>query len=219
MKILKQIIMKTKAIKLTAVLMILTVSVFAAGNFGVTKPTNDKTSTRAGVYPVAKDMVEIRVVKPAEDVVNLEVYNESGKNVYKTSLINGMNIRVSHDIKEFPVGLYTYKISEDGKLIYSSMILKTRETILKCSPENEHATAYISQSSSNKVEVNFIQVPGTETRVEARDEAGNVVLSHLLNDEKAHRFTENISAYPSGQFIFTVFAGDERIAEKSIVKK
>jgi hypothetical protein len=211
--------MKTIAIKLTAVLMILTVSVFAAGNFGGTKPTNDKNNTRAGVYPVAKDMVEIRVVKPAEDVVNLEVYNEAGSKVYETTIKNGMNIRVSHDIKEFPAGLYTYKISEDGKLIHNSMILKTRETILKCSPETDHATAYISQSGSNKVEVNFIQVRGTETRVEARDQAGNVVLSRLLNDEKAHRFTENISAYPAGEFIFTVYAGDERIAEKSIVKK
>ena len=211
--------MKTIAIKLTAVLMILTVSVFAAGNFGGTKPTNDKNNTRAGVYPVAKDMVEIRVVKPAEDVVNLEVYNEAGSKVYETTIKNGMNFRVSHDIKEFPAGLYTYKISEDGKLIHNSMILKTRETILKCSPETDHATAYISQSGSNKVEVNFIQVRGTETRVEARDQAGNVVLSRLLNDEKAHRFTENISAYPAGEFIFTVYAGDERIAEKSIVKK
>jgi hypothetical protein len=219
MKNLKQIIMKTKAIKLTAVLMILTVSVFAAGNFGGTKSANDKNSIRANVYPVSREMVEIRVAKPAEDVVNLEVYNEAGSKVYETIIKNGMNIRVSHDIKEFPAGLYTYKISEDGKLIHSSMILKTRETILKCSPENDHATAYISQSGSNKVEVNFIQVPGTETRVEARDQAGNVVLSRLLNDEKAHRFTENISAYPSGQFIFTVYAGDERIAEKSIVKK
>jgi hypothetical protein len=211
--------MKTIAIKLTAVMMILTVSVFAAGNFGGTKPGENKNSTRAGVYPVAKDMVEIRVVKPAEDVVNLDVYDEAGKKVYKTSLSNGMNIRISHDIKEFPVGLYTYKISEDGKLIHTSLILKTKETILKCSPENDKATAYISQSGSKKVEVNFIQVPGNETRVEARDEAGNIVLSKLLNDEKAHRFTENISAYPSGEFTFTVYAGDERIAEKSIVKK
>jgi hypothetical protein len=211
--------MKTIAIKLTAVMMILTVSVFAAGNFGGTKPGENKNSTRAGVYPVAKDMVEIRVVKSAEDVVNLDVYNEAGKIVYKTSLSTGMNIRISHDIKEFPVGLYTYKISEDGKLVHTSLILKTRETILKCSPENDKATAYISQSGSKKVEVNFLQVPGNETRVEARDEAGNIVLSKLLNDEKVHRFTENISAYPSGEFIFTVYAGDERIAEKSVIKK
>lgn len=211
--------MKTKAIKLTAVLMIMAVSVFAAGNFGGTKPAKDKSSSRANVYPVAKDMVEIRVVKSAEDVVNLEVYNESGSKVYETTLKSGMNLRVSHDIREFPQGLYTYKVSEDGKLIHTSLILKTRETILKCSPENENATAYISQNGSNKVEVNLVKVPGTETRVEARDQAGNVVLSRLLNDEKEHRFIENISAYPSGEFLFTVYAGDERIAEKSIVKK
>jgi len=64
--------MNTITIKLTAVLMILTVSVFAAGNFGGTKPGENKNSTRAGVYPVAKDMVEIRVVKSAEDVVTYQ---------------------------------------------------------------------------------------------------------------------------------------------------
>ena len=211
--------MKTIAIKLTAVLMILTISVFAAGNFGGTKSTNDKNSTRADVYPVAKDMVEIRVVKSAEDVVNLDVYNEAGSKVYETTIKNGMNISISHDINEFPLGVYIYNISEGEKLIHTSTILKTRETIIKCSPAGEKATAYISQSGNNKVEVNFIQVPGTETRVEARDQSGNVVLSRLLNDEKSHRFTENISDYTVGEFIFTVYAGDERIAEKSIVKK
>lgn len=211
--------MKTTALKLTAVLMILTASVFAAGNLGGTKPAKDKSSSRANVYPVAKDMVEIRVVKSAEDVVNLEVYNESGSKVYQTTLKSGMNLRVSHDIREFPQGLYTYKVTQDGKLIHTSLILKTRETILKCNPENENATAFISQNGSNKVEVNLVKVPGTETRIEARNQAGNLVLSRLLNDEKEYKFTENMSAYPSGEYLFTVYAGDERIAEKSIVKK
>jgi len=219
MKNLKQVVMKTKAIKLTAVLMLISFTVFAAGNFGGTKSANDKNSARANVYPVSKEMVEIRVAKPAEAILNLEVYNEVGKMIYSTTLKDGMNLRVSHDISVFPLGLYTYNISEGENLIHSSMILKTRETIIKCSPGYENATAYISQRSNNKVEVNLLKVPGTETRIEATDKAGNVVFSQMLANEKGYRFTENISDYPAGEFLFTVYADSERIAEKSIIKK
>jgi hypothetical protein len=219
MKILKLKDMKTKAMKLTAILMIFSISVFAAGNFGGTKSTKSKSKTYARICPVTKDMVDIRVVKSAGETLTLGVYNENGNKVYKTTLCNGMNIRISHDISDFPNGVYTYEILKEGRSVYTCLIMKTRETILKCGPDDENATAFISQHGKNKVEVCLIKNPGTKTRIEATDQSGKTVYSQNVTAENEHRITTDISDYPAGEFTFTVYAGNNRIAEKSIVKK
>jgi len=212
--------MKTKAIKLTVLLTILSLGVFAAGDFGLSKTAKkDKSTTHARIYPVTKDIVEIRVIKSAEDIVNLDVFNERGRKIYKTTITSGMNIRISHDISEFPEGVYIYKISEGEVTVFSAIILKTNETILKCSPESETANAYISQPGKNKVEINIVRLPGTETRIEAKNQEGTIVFLRKLTDEDEYKFTEDISGFPAGEFTYTVYAGDEQIAAKNIIKK
>jgi len=219
MKILKFKDMKTKAMKLTAIMMIFSISVFAAGNFGGTKASKSKPKTYVSIYPVTKDLVDIRVARSVGEILMLDVLNENGNIVYKTSIDKGMNIRISHNISDFPNGVYTYEILKDGRSVYTCLIMKTSETILKCSPDEEEATAFISQRGKNKVDVALIKNPGTETRIEGKDQSGNMVYLQNVSAENEHRFTADLADYPAGEFTFTVYAGNDRIAEKSILKK
>jgi len=108
--------MKTKAIQLTVVMMMLTATLFA-------QKANDKNVWTSMTLKGA-DKVEIRMVIPDKEVVVLNVFDNMGQKVFTTHFKNKKNLLVSHDISSFPSGVYTYEITNRKQVVSSTQIVK-----------------------------------------------------------------------------------------------
>lgn len=125
--------MKAKVIQLTIVLMMITASVFSQK-----ANTND---VWASIYLKGKDKVEVRIIKAANEVVMMNVYDQSGKNVLSRRIKKESNVLISHNIKPFPYGTYTYEIKSGREVLSSTQIIKSPNRDLVYKPLESLAEA------------------------------------------------------------------------------
>lgn len=130
-------IMKTKAIQMTAILMMLTASVFA--QVSSEKPEEGKVWTSMTLD--GQDKVELRMIKPADARVTLSVYDETHRCVFKKRITDKDNLLLSHDISNFPNGVYTYEVNRGKELVMETRIRKSSGRPLEYMPENSMAEA------------------------------------------------------------------------------
>lgn len=131
--------MKAKAIQITAILMILTFGVITNGN-----AENDKTEkTKVWTTFTLKgaNQVDIRLIKPAGLVVTISVYDNTRQKVFTKKIRKSDNILLTHDISDFPAGIYTYEIKNGKQLIKSCKIVKSTGNNLEYFPVGKDAKA------------------------------------------------------------------------------
>lgn len=124
--------MKTKAIQLTAILMIFTASVFA-------QSSNNENKIWTSMTLAGENTVELRMMKPADAVVMVNVYDETHKRVYSKRITRQSNLLLSHDITSFPAGVYTYEVSKGKELVMETSIRKSSGEKLEYLPVNSVA--------------------------------------------------------------------------------
>lgn len=104
--------MKTRAIQLTVVLMMIAATAFSqqAGKKDIWTSMSLK----------GNDKVEIRMLMPDDEVVVMNVYDDTHRKVYSKRIKDENSLLISHRIAEFPDGIYTYEI-KNGKEVVSSV--------------------------------------------------------------------------------------------------
>lgn len=122
--------MKTRAIQLTVVLMLIAATAFAQ------KSNNVQTS----VSLKGTDKVEIRMMNPESDAVTFNVYNGTHQKVY-SNRFRDENLLITHDITEFPNGIYTYEIKCGKDVVSSTDIVKASGKDLFYKPMEGYAEA------------------------------------------------------------------------------
>ncbi len=125
--------MKTKALQVTMVMMMLATALFAQ------KTTKDEVFT--SMILKGTDKVEIRLMIPDKDAVMLYVYDENDSRIFSKRIKNVKDVLVKHDINDFPDGVYTYKIVKDKKVIASTPIVKAQGKELAYKPIENLSTA------------------------------------------------------------------------------
>ncbi len=108
--------MKTKAIQLTVALMMIT-------SYAFSQNTADKVWTSLSLKGANK--VEIRMLIPEDEVLVLNVYNQNDMKVYSKRIKDKNNLLFSHQIAEFPNGIYTYEVKHDDEIVLSTAIVKS----------------------------------------------------------------------------------------------
>ncbi|MCF8365076.1 MAG: hypothetical protein K9H16_04805 [Bacteroidales bacterium] len=109
--------MKTKAIQLTVVIMMLTATLFAQNE--------NKSDVFTSMTLNGKNKVEIRMMIPDGEVLVLNVFNESGQKVYTARFKDKKNLLVTHNIDPFPCGAYKYEIKNGKEVVSSTQIIKS----------------------------------------------------------------------------------------------
>lgn len=122
--------MKTRAIQLTVVLMLIAATAFAQ------KSNNVQTS----VILKGNDKVEIRMMNSGDDVAVLNVFDGTHKKVY-TGRYRNNNLLITHHIAEFPNGVYTYEIKCGKDVVSSTDIVKASGKELYYKPMEGYAEA------------------------------------------------------------------------------
>lgn len=118
--------MKTRAIQLTIIMMMISV-ISLAQNI-------NKNEIWTNMMLKGKDKVEIRIVKPADEVVVLNVYADNYKKVFSKRISKENNLLISHDISIFPNGEYTYELKNKKQIISSTQIIKSAKNDLAYKP-------------------------------------------------------------------------------------
>jgi len=117
--------MKTRTIQLTAMLMILTISVFAAPKAGDKKtgitPTN---ISAAEIVQRDVDHVTVWIDKTAETTARIIITDADGNEVYSRKIESPDTMKITHDISAFPKGKYSICIFVKGKCIASADIAR-----------------------------------------------------------------------------------------------
>lgn len=109
--------MKTKAIQLTIVLMMISATIFAQNT--------TKSDVQTSMILRGEDKVELRLIKPATEQVVLNVYDEGRTKVYSRFFDKETNLLISHYITEFPNGVYTYEVKNGKELVSATQIVKS----------------------------------------------------------------------------------------------
>ena len=125
--------MKTKALQVTMVMMMLATALFAQ------KTTKDEVFT--SMILKGTDKVEIRLMIPDKDAVMLYVYDENDSRIFSKRIKNVKDVLVKHDISEFPDGVYTYEIVKDKKVMALTPIVKAQGKALAYKPIENLPTA------------------------------------------------------------------------------
>ena len=108
--------MKTKTIQLTVVMMMFAATMFAQ------KSSNSEVWT--SMVLKGTDKVEISMLIPDDEVVVLNVYDDTHKKVFTKRIKNKNNLLISHNIASFPSGVYTYEVKNGKNIISSIQIVK-----------------------------------------------------------------------------------------------
>lgn len=124
--------MKTKAIQLTVVLMMI-------ANYAFSQKPADKVWTSMSLK--GADKVEIRMLIPDDEVLTINVYNQKNSKVYSKTIKHKNNLLLTHQIAEFPNGVYTYEITNDNEIISSTKVVKSAKQDLYYKPVAEYAEA------------------------------------------------------------------------------
>lgn len=123
--------MKTTAIQLTVILMMIATAAFSQ--------QQSASDVFAAVTLEGKDKVEIRMMMPDGETTVLKVYDETRKNLLTKRISNKTNLIISHMITEFPSGTYTYEVKSGKDLITSAEIVKKSGQDLFYKPNEEFA--------------------------------------------------------------------------------
>jgi len=108
--------MKTKAIQLTIVMMMLAATMFAQNS------NNSEVLTSMTLK--GTDKVEIRLMIPDDEVVVLNVYDDTHKKLFTKRIKNKNSLLISHNIASFPGGVYTYEVKNGKNVVSSTQIVK-----------------------------------------------------------------------------------------------
>jgi hypothetical protein len=108
--------MKTMTMTLTVVMMMLAAT--------LTAQTQNNQDVFTAITLKGSDKVELRMVKPAGETVVLAVYDETMQKVFTKRFKKENNLLLSHDISEFPAGVYTYEVRSGNEVIRSTEIVK-----------------------------------------------------------------------------------------------
>jgi threonine dehydrogenase-like Zn-dependent dehydrogenase len=108
--------MKTMAMTLTVVMMMFAVTLTA-------QKANDQDVFTAMTLK-GTDKVELRMIKPAGETVVITVYDKTNQRVFSKRFKKENSLLLSHDISEFPAGVYTYEIRSGNEVIRSTEIVK-----------------------------------------------------------------------------------------------
>ena len=131
--------MKTTAIKFTAILMILALGFTFNGN------AQSKSSEKSEVFTAftlkGNDLVNIRLIKPADQAVTINVFDDTHKKVFTKKIIKSDNLLLTHDISEFPSGVFTYEVKEGREVVKSCKVVKSSGDVLKYFAEESMAEA------------------------------------------------------------------------------
>jgi len=118
--------MKTMAMQLTVVMMMLAATLFAQ------KSNNQDVFTSMTLK--GSDKVELRMIKPAGETVVITVYDETMHRVFSKRFKKENSLLLSHNISEFPAGVYTYEVRSGNEVIRSTEIVKTTGSDLTYKP-------------------------------------------------------------------------------------
>ncbi len=127
--------MKTTAIKLTAILMLLAIGISFNGN---AQSNNSEQSEIFTAFTLKGDnLVNIRLIKPADQSVTINVFDDTHKKVFTKKISKKDNLLMTHDITDFPSGTYTYEVKEGKDVIKCCKVVKSSGSALKyCTEES-----------------------------------------------------------------------------------
>jgi len=123
--------MKTRAMKLTAVVMMVMVSMSA---YSQTNGGINKGKVLTSMMLKGENKVELRITKPAETVLTLNVYDKYNTKVFSTRINKENDLLLTHNIAEFPAGVYTYEIREGKNVVSETSIVKSSGKALEYAP-------------------------------------------------------------------------------------
>lgn len=126
--------MKTTAMKLTAIVMMVMVTISAYSQIN-----NGKVVTSMTLK--GENKVYVRITKPAETVLTMNVYDKYRTKVYSTRITKESELLVTHNINEFPAGVYTYEIKEGKNVISETSIIKSTGKALEYAPVGSLASS------------------------------------------------------------------------------
>lgn len=124
--------MKTKAIQLTVIMMMIAATAFA-------QKANDKIWTSMSLK--GTDKVEIRMMIPDDETVVLNVFDQTHRKVFSKRIKEDGGVLISHKINEFPSGVYTYEIKNGKEVVSSTDIVKESGKELYYKPVEGYAEA------------------------------------------------------------------------------
>jgi len=131
--------MKATTIKFTAILIVLAIGISFNGN--AQSNNSEKSKTFTAFTLKGDNLVKIRLVKPANQAVTINVFDDTHKKIFSKKFIKSDNLLMTHDISEFPSGTYTYEIKEGREVIKSCKVVKASGNILKYCNEESMAEA------------------------------------------------------------------------------
>jgi hypothetical protein len=78
---------------------------------------------------------------PDEEVLELIVYNQNDRKVYSKKIKHKNNLLFTHQIEEFPNGVYTYEIVNGDEIVTSTSIVKAAGKDMYYKPVEGYAEA------------------------------------------------------------------------------
>jgi len=129
--------MKTTT-KLVAVVMMVIVAMnaYSQMNIGLSKGKVFTSMMLKG-----ENMVEVRITKPAETVLTLNVYDQERTKVFTMNIKKENDFLLTHKIDEFPAGVYTYEIKNGKDVVMETSIVKSTGKALEYAPVESLATS------------------------------------------------------------------------------
>lgn len=125
--------MKT-TMKLAAVVMMVMVTMSAYSQINKGKVVTSMTLK-------GENKVWVRITKPAETVLTMNVYDKYRTKVYSTRITKQSELLITHNIAEFPAGVYTYEIKEGKNVVSETSIVKSTGKALEYAPVESLATS------------------------------------------------------------------------------
>lgn len=94
------------------------------GNDGSLEFRSEDSGVNASIERTGDDLVLVRMFKDEDAKATIKVWDEDGNYVYRKDIRNGKNLRLTHSIKEFPEGTYSFGVFHDGEMIALRNITK-----------------------------------------------------------------------------------------------
>ncbi|MCF8364176.1 MAG: T9SS type A sorting domain-containing protein [Bacteroidales bacterium] len=179
---------------------------------------SDFGNLRASLNLKNNKAVEIHLEGQSSGEVQVKVFNNTGRMVSYKSLVNSGTKIVSHKISDFPDGIYTYQVIEGDELIYTAKVVKSAEGALECRNLPGGATASISKEDSAMVLVRMVKSPESKLKILVSDDDANILYRKMVKDASYAKLTYDISAFPEGNYYFSVYKNNELIAYRKIIK-
>jgi hypothetical protein len=119
-----------KTMILTTVIAVITAVTFAQNGI---EAVNNQASISPGVkvamFSKASDHVTVIVMKHPTEKLNLKIRDEEGMVVYEKSLRKPENRKIDFDLRNLPVGSYTFEIAKGRHVLYSNSVSKSSNAI------------------------------------------------------------------------------------------